>query len=167
MTERTRPKPMDYDELFPGRFLKAGLFKGKKVTLTIADVETEELPQDTGKDKVRGVISFKETERQLVLNSTNGQCFKAMFGRKVQDWVGKSVTLCAETDKFGRETVEAVRVYGGPDIDADMSVDIQLPRRKPKSRVLHCTRANGGRRKQPEPKPDHDFSDADNDGRPA
>ncbi len=154
----TTEKPVDYDELFLNRFLKAGLFKGKKVTLTITAVDTEPLPQDNGRDRIRGILSFKETERQLVLNSTNGQCIKAMFGRKVQDWVGKKVTLCAETDKFGRETVEAVRVWGSPELERDKSVDVQLPRRKPKTRTLH---ANGTGRKQGV----DDYSDAENDGR--
>jgi hypothetical protein len=149
-------KPVDYDELFPGRFLKAGLFQGKKVPLTITDVDIEELPQDNGKDRVRGILSFKQTPKQLVLNSTNGQCLKAMFGRKVSDWVGKRVVFCAETDKFGRETVEAVRIWGSPDLDADMSVDIQLPRRKPRPRVLHAAEKKGKAQ---------DFSDADGDGR--
>ena len=135
-----RPKPVDYDELFPGRFLKAGLFKGKKVTLTITEVETEEMPAEKGKPRVRGILSFRETDKQLVLVSTNGQCVKAMFGRKLSDWPGKRITLHAEKDNFGRELVDAIRVFGSPDIAADMSVDIQLPRRKPKSRVLHCTR---------------------------
>ena len=144
-------KPVDYDELFPGRFLKAGLFQGKKVPLTITDVDIEELPQDNGKNKVRGILSFKQTSKQLVLNSTNGQCIKAMFGRKVADWVGKTVVFCSEQDRFGPEMVDAVRVWGSPDLDHDMNIEVQLPRKKPKARTLHS-----GPQRTPNP---------DNDGR--
>ena len=42
MDQKTLPKPVDWDELYPGRFLKAGEFKGKKPTLTIAAVNIEE-----------------------------------------------------------------------------------------------------------------------------
>jgi hypothetical protein len=43
-----RSKPDSYDELFPGRFLKAGLFKGKEVTLRIAEVYQELMPDKKG-----------------------------------------------------------------------------------------------------------------------
>ena len=84
-------KPVDYDELFPGRFLKAGLFRGRAVTLRITDVDVEPLPQDKGGDKMRGIITFAGTDKQLVLNSTNGQCIRAMFGKGVREWIGKRV----------------------------------------------------------------------------
>lgn len=131
--------PVDYDELFPGRFLKAGLIE-KPVTLKIKSVELEELPQDDGKTRPRGIISFERTEKQLVLNSTNGQCFKALFGRKVQEWVGHRVTLCAAEAAFGGKRVPAVRVYGSPELDSDITVNIELPRRKPLKHVLRSTK---------------------------
>lgn len=137
-------KPVDYDELFPGRFLKAGQFKGKSVTLTIKDVELESLPQDNGKERDRGIISFNETKLQIVLNSTNGQCFRAMFGRKPPDWIGKRVTLAPEKDRFGKEVVDAIRVQGSPDITAPIEVEIRLPRKKPKARKLIPTGAKPG-----------------------
>lgn len=135
-------KPVDYDELFPGRFLKAGLFKGKSVTLTIKDVEIEKLPQDNGKERDRGVISFNETPMQLALNSTNGQCLKAMFGRKPLEWIGKKVTFVPEKDRFGKEVVDAIRVQGSPDIKDPIDVEIRMPRKKPKNRRLVPTVKN-------------------------
>jgi hypothetical protein len=145
-------KPVDYDELFPGRFLKAGLFKGKSVTLTIKDVEIEKLPQDNGKERDRGVISFNETPMQLALNSTNGQCLKAMFGRRpVEDWVGKRVTFVPEKDRFGKEVVDAIRVAGSPDLKAPIDVEIRMPRKKPKNRRLVPTVKNGSAASASEP----------------
>lgn len=142
MTEPHIPKkPVDYDEMFPGRFLKAGLLKGKTVLVTITSVDTEPLPQDNGKDRIRGIISLAETQMQVVLNSTNGQCLRAMFGRKLSEWLGKRIGLCPEKDRFGREEVDAIRIYGSPDIPQDISIEISLPRKKPKQRVLHCMRA--------------------------
>lgn len=126
-------KPVDWDELYPGRFIKAGEFKGKKPTLTIRDVDTELLAGDDGKEKLKGVISFVETPKQLPLNKTNGICLKAMFGRKVQEWVGKRVTLFAGT--WNGE--EATRIWGSPDIKEEMAVEVKLPRKKPIAMTMH------------------------------
>lgn len=140
-------KPVDWDELYPGRFLKAGEFLGREVTLTIADIDTEELVSDSG-SKVKGVISFKETPKQLPLNKTNGICLREMFGRKLPDWIGKRVTLFPST----WNSEPCVRVFGSPDIPNDMQVTVQLPRRKPFQMTMHS--AKRGRREAPrEPPP--------------
>jgi hypothetical protein len=59
-------KPSTFDELYAGRFLKAGLLGDRKVTLRIRDVELEELQDDDGTPKSKAVLSFERTERQLV-----------------------------------------------------------------------------------------------------
>ena len=124
--EPKKPKPVDWDELYPGRFLKAGLLGDKHVTLTITDVDREALQSDEGK-KVKGIITFKGTDMQLALNKTNGICLREMFGRKLADWIGKRVVLFASS--WNGEP--CIRIYGSPDIASDMQVQVQLPRRKP------------------------------------
>jgi len=124
-------KPVDWDELYPGRFLKAGELGDKPVTLTICSVDTDLLESDAGK-KVKGVLSFERTEKQLALNKTNGICLREMFGRKLDGWIGKRITL--HKSEFNGEP--CVRVYGSPDIAADMPVDVQLPKRKPIKMVM-------------------------------
>jgi hypothetical protein len=125
-------KPVDWDELYPGRFLKAGEFKGKKPTMTITAVQLDELEGNTGK-KVKGVISFDRTTKQLPLNKTNGICLKAMFGRKVQDWVGHKITLFAGT--WNGE--ECIRIWGSPELTADQEVEVALPRKRPFNMTMH------------------------------
>jgi hypothetical protein len=126
------PKPVDWDELYPGRFLKATDFKGKNVTLKIKEVNLEELVGDKGA-QVKGVVSFDKTEKQLALNKTNGICLKSMFGKKVQEWVGKRVTLFASV--WNGE--ECIRVFGSPDIDATNEITVQLPRKRPILMTMH------------------------------
>jgi hypothetical protein len=126
------PKPVDWDELYPGRFLKATDFKGKNVTLKIKEVNLEELVGDKGA-QVTGVVSFDKTEKQLALNKTNGICLKSMFGKKVQEWVGKRVTLFASV--WNGE--ECIRVFGSPDIDATNEITVQLPRKRPILMTMH------------------------------
>lgn len=125
---------MDFDALFPGRFLKAGEFQGKAVTLTIAAVKVEDLEGDNG-SKTKGIVSFAESKRQLVLNRTNGECIKAMFGRNTDDWIGKRVTLYPAP----YEGDIAIRIKGSPDIEKSLTVEIKLPRKRPYNVTLEKT----------------------------
>lgn len=145
---------LDYDELFPGRFLKSGQFKGKDVTLTIANVTVEKLPQDNGKPRGRGIISFKQTEMELVLNRTNGECLKAMFGRDTGNWIGKRVTFFpAQIEAFGGQEL-AIRVRGSPELAQDIQVEVQLPRKRPFRVTLKRTGKVSVSKATPEPAPE-------------
>jgi hypothetical protein len=128
-------KKLDYDELFPGRFLKAGEFKGKDYTLTIVSIRLEELPQDKGGQRIRGVIGFKETKKELVLNRTNGECLRGMWGRDTSAWIGKRVTLYPAP----YDGDVAIRVKGSPDLEAPMMVEVKLPRKKPRQVQMQVT----------------------------
>lgn len=177
---------LSYDELFPGRFLKSGLFQGKDVTLTIKGVRTEKLPGDQGGEKTKGIIAFKETPLELVLNRTNGECFKALFGSKDVDvsWVGKRVTLFPAPfhDNMSGEDTTAIRVRGSPDLAADLKIEIKLPRKKPFGWVLKKTGKSDAKpsgngkpaAKSPEPTDEEkaaviaaEFKQAEEDGLPS
>lgn len=129
-------KPTNYDELYPGRFLKAGLFKGKKVTLTIKDVDLEQLEDNTGKPKAKAILSFVERPMELVMCKTNGLCLRAMFGKELANWRGKKVTFFP--GQWNGE--ECIRVWGSPDLREQMTVNIELPRRKPFPMTLHVVK---------------------------
>lgn len=157
---------MDYDELFPGRFLKSGEFKGRDVTLAIKGIRTEKLPQQNGADRVRGIIAFEGTDKELVLNRTNGEALKALFGRDTDKWVGKRVTFwpAPYTDSFTGEVGTAIRVRGSPELAKDMTVEVKLPRKKPSKMTLKRT-GQGGKKAPPpaetEPAPEVDIPGAD------
>jgi len=127
------PKPTNYDELYPGRFLKAGLLKGQKVTLTIKDVDLEQMEDNTGKPKAKAIVSFAERPLELVACKTNGLCLKAMFGKELTNWIGKRVTLFP--GQWNGE--ECIRIWGSPDIDKQFEVSIELPRRRPFPMTMH------------------------------
>lgn len=126
------PPPVDWDELYPGRFIKAADLKGKKVTLTIAAVKLEELQGDKG-IQVKGIIAFDKTDKEWALNKTNGICLKRMFGKKVQDWKGHKVTLFPTLWNDD----DCIRVWGSPELEADIELPVQLPRRRPFNMTLH------------------------------
>jgi hypothetical protein len=134
MTEAKR-KPVNYDQLYPGRFIKAGEFNGKKVTLTIADVDTEKLQGDDGKEQTKAILAFREIDRKHVCCKTNGLCMKAMFGAILKDWIGKRVVFFPDT--WNGEP--AIRIWGSPDIERDVDVMVTLPRRKPFKKTMHAT----------------------------
>jgi hypothetical protein len=131
-------KPKSFDDLYPSRFLKAGNFDGKRVTLTIKDWDREELEGDDGK-KTKSLISFEETEKQLVSCKTNGLCMKAMFGSDLAAWQGKRVILFPSV--WNGEP--CIRVWGSPDIAAEADIEIKLPKRKPFTMRMHTSAAEG------------------------
>jgi hypothetical protein len=132
--------PVSYDELFPGRFLKAGLFQGREVTVKIAAVRTEDLPSETGGTKVKGILAFEGKKMELVLNRTNGEALKAMFGHVLADWIGKRVTLFPST--FNGEP--CIRVKGSPDLKSPVEYELKLPRKRPqKMRLVPTGKPNG------------------------
>jgi hypothetical protein len=120
--------PESYDELFPGRFLKSALFKGRTVTLTIAAVSMEKMPDRGGKDgeKWKATLSFRESEMQLVLNKTNGECIKGMFGARLADWVDKRVAFYPRQVRAFGQTTMAIRVLGSPDISKDVRIELNV-----------------------------------------
>ena len=147
---------MDYQLMFPGRFLKSVEFQGKDVTLTIARVELETLEGQKGKE-TKGIVHFQETQKQWVINRTNAECLKGMFGRKTEGWINKRITLFPEEyhDHTGGDQTTAIRVRGSPDISGPVSVVITLSRKKPFTKVMQRTgpRAAGKPNQAPTPAP--------------
>lgn len=143
----------DFDELYPGRFIKAGDLKGRDVNLTITKVHVEEL--EGSKKQSKGVISFRETPKELVLNRTNGECIKALFGRKLADWIGKRITIYPAAIQSDLADL-AIRVRGSPDIANDVTFTLSLARKRPRPVTLKKTGTNGKAAPQsaPEPEPE-------------
>lgn len=123
-------KPTVFDELYPGRFLKAGLLKGQKSTVTVTDVHLEELEGEKGVEQ-KVIISMAGKKMQLVLCKLNGLCVKAMFGPSISAWIGKRITLWP-TDTIApmKKGEDCIRIWGSPDVEKDITIPIQLPRRK-------------------------------------
>lgn len=157
---------MDVSLLFPSRFLKSAEFKGRDVTLTIASIKLEELAVEGGGTKTKGIIGFRETPKLWVLNRTNSECLKGMWGRETDAWVGKRVTLFPApfTDSFTGEQSTAIRVRGSPDIPKSTTVEVHLPRKKPVRMTMNRTGAKAASAQQtatpppaeetvPDPKP--------------
>ena len=129
--------PDTYSQLYPGRFLKADLFKGAKVTLTIKNIDIEELIGENNKKSPKVIVSFTERPLEYVMPKTCGECLRRMFGNNPRTWIGKRVTWFPTQCKFGREDVDCIRVWGSPDIAEDMQITVNQGRKKPIEMVMH------------------------------
>jgi hypothetical protein len=158
---RTLPKPTTYDELYPGRFLKAGELHGKKVTVTIASADVEELIGENNEKKIKAILSFEGKSKKLVACKTVGICIKAMFGSKLADWVGKRITLFP--DVWNGE--DCIRVWGSPDIDRNIDVEVSLPRRRPFKKTMQAMKSerHTGAQSPPARQPASEHADAEPD----
>lgn len=123
----------DYESLFPGRFIKSADLQGKDVTLTIKSVKAEEID-----DKMKAVIAFENTKKQMVMNRTNAEAIKLCFGRELDNWVGKRITIypAAMKDPFGDGEITALRVRGSPDITKPASAEVKRGRKTLKVSVV-------------------------------
>lgn len=143
MSDAPLKRPRDWDELYPGRYLKAGQLGERRPTLTIKSVSLEKLQDDKGADKTKGVLSFAEITYELALNKTNGLLLRELFGRDLERWPGRKVTLYRGEVESGSQRGEpAVRVWGSPELTEDRTVEIKLPRKRPLKIVLHAVRAS-------------------------
>jgi len=126
---------MKRDEMLHGRFIKAGEFKGKPVTLTIASLEQEMLERDDGTEQPKWIISFQEKRKtgeplEWVLNRTNIESLFAMWD-DTDDWIGKPLTLKPERDDSPiNDTGLCIRIAGSPVLEKPVTAKIKLGRRK-------------------------------------
>lgn len=130
--------PDTYSALYPGRFIKADMLKGQKVTLVIAAIDIEVLEGEKGK-KPKVVVTLAGGSKKIdyVMPPTNGFCLKRMFGNNPQEWIGRRVTWYPTTTMMMGERVDCIRVWGSPDIAAEMKISIPQGRKKPLEAIMH------------------------------
>jgi hypothetical protein len=150
--------PDSYSDLYPNRFLHADQLQGKKITLTIASMNIEVLEGEK-KKAAKVVATFAKPQSallaklplDLVIPKTNGECLRRMFGNNPNAWVGKRVTLYPSKTPFGNEIVDCIRIWGSPDIDADMDITVPQGRRRPIEMTMHKVEVKNGASAKPEP----------------
>lgn len=130
--DREQWEPGNWDELFPGRFLKCGHLSGE-TEIRIVRIYVEVID-----GKPSAVFAFSPvdgtTQQDFGLNKTNGICMRAMFGDSMRDWQGKRIVVKPSKVEHGREKGKpCIRICGSPDIatDLDVVVDFHTKRIKP------------------------------------
>lgn len=140
---------MDVGLGFLGQYISAAELVGKEPTLTIdravlEKVETIKLGDDDGKSKLKDriIIYFRESrsDRGWVLNRTNAECLKELWGRETNNWIGHKLTLCVRQVRVGPKMEPGIRVKGSPELEADRVFELKLPKKKPIQTTLVCTK---------------------------
>jgi hypothetical protein len=82
------------------------------VLVTITGYEQVNVAKDGADEELRWTLTFKEHEKPLVLNSTNGNILASIFGDGDFDaWVGKKVVLYNDpTIQFAGKMTGGIRV---------------------------------------------------------
>lgn len=131
---------MDMGLGFLGTYITAAELIGKEPTLTIERVTLEKVEsmkanddEGGGKMKDRWVVYFKESRggRGWLLNRTNAECIRELWGREVDGWLGHKVTLHTQTVRVGPKMEPGIRVKGSPELSEPRTFDLRLPRKKP------------------------------------
>lgn len=148
---------MDYQLGFLGIYITAAELVGKTPTLTIDKVVLEKVESmnkgdddSGGKMKDRLIIYFAESRsgRGWLVNRTNAEAIREMWGRNTEDWLGKRITLMTQQVRVGPKMEPGIRVMGSPELKAPLTFQLRLPRKKPVPMTLVPTGA-----KEPEREP--------------
>ena len=95
----------EFDSLYGGKYLKAEDID-EDFTSKIVDVTTEAFENGS-----KAVLSLEGEDRRLVVNKTNAESLRAVFGKNLRDWIGKSIDVRRERAIFAGKSVPALRVY--------------------------------------------------------
>jgi hypothetical protein len=96
---------MNIDDLFPSKYIKASDLDDAPVTLRIASVRTELMNDGSPK-----AVLYFANGKPLVLNVTNKNVVKELYGADTDGWTGKPIQLIATTTEFGGKVVDCIRL---------------------------------------------------------
>jgi hypothetical protein len=133
-----RTLPGSYSEMYPSRFLKADMFKGRKITMTIKAIFGEDLRDAEDQIKQEWIVQFEEKKFEWVMNKTGAFCLFRMFGGDPHSWVNRKITLFPQAGMWFGEKGEAIRVWGSPELAEDMPITLKFMRKKSeRNMVMH------------------------------
>lgn len=107
--------------------------------MTLEKVESLKGDEDAaGKLKDKIVIYFAESKsgRGWLLNRTNAEALKEMWGRETNDWLGHKVTLFTTQVRVGKKMEPGIRIKGSPELTTTRTFELKLPRKKPMQTTL-------------------------------
>jgi len=100
----------DYRSFFDRELLGVWDLEGRDVTVTIAKVTQGELTNDGKQKSKKPIVHIEKSDKRFACNKTNGKTIATLYGPDTREWVGKRITLYPTTTKFGRDTVDCIRV---------------------------------------------------------
>lgn len=105
-----RKHSMHISQLKQSRFLTRNDV-GRGMLVTIRSISQENVAKEGAPEELRWVVSFDETEKPMVLNSTNGQIIASITkSEETDNWVGHKVVLYDDPNvSFGGKLVGGIR----------------------------------------------------------
>jgi hypothetical protein len=102
---------MNINQLKESKFLKKE-DAGTGILVTISHVTQENVAKEGADQELKWVIHFKETDKPMVLNSTNGQLIAAILKSEETDsWAGHKIVLYHDPNvSFGGKLMGGIRV---------------------------------------------------------
>ena len=135
---------MNIAELKESKFLRKE-DAGAGILVTIREVHQANVAKEGAPEEMRWVMSFDETEKPLVLNSTNGQILAQITGSpESDDWTGTQVVLYHDPNvSFGGKLVGGIRIRAPrkPGVPVTGKKPVAMP--KPKADGPHPAAAEG------------------------
>ncbi len=102
-----------FDKQYIGAWdLADGQGRPRDVTVEIEKVVAGELVSEGNKKTRKPILHLVGKEKRFAANVTNSRVIAGMYGNDTRQWVGKLITLYPTTTKFGRDTVDCIRVRG-------------------------------------------------------
>jgi hypothetical protein len=96
---------MNYKEIYRSKYMKADDLNGRTATYTVTGCTAEDVGDDT-----KLVLAFSETDRPLVLNTTNATTMAELHGSETDSWEGKKVKLVPATTQYQGKLVKCTRI---------------------------------------------------------
>ena len=105
---------MKMNEAIPSNYLKSADAEDGDLTYTVDEAVMEEIKERSGVSKQKLVVSFRETEKKLILNVTNAKAMFRACGDDTEDWGGKKVRITQTFTDLAGEQVPCLRVDPRP-----------------------------------------------------
>ena len=81
---------MKFDDMFPGKFLKAADLNGHPVKVNIEKVELQDVVGQGKEQDYKWVLYFQGKQKGLILNKTNGRAITDVY-EDTEAWPWKDV----------------------------------------------------------------------------
>lgn len=100
----------DYRSMFDREYVGAWDLEGRDVVVTIDRVTAGELVSEGNKKTKKPILHLRGKDKKIALNKTNSKIIASLYGTETTKWVGKQITIYPTTTKFGRDTMDCIRV---------------------------------------------------------
>ncbi len=139
-------------DMLESKFLKQ-TDVGAGALMTVESCDQHNVAKQGADPEMKWCLSFSESDKPLVLNSTNIQLCQRVFGSDdTDDWIGKKIVLYTDPNvSFQGKVVGGIRVRA-PKIKAAVAAPKPMPKAKPMP--------------QPEPEPSNSGEPVDEDDIP-